>query len=312
MPAAPITSADHTRITGRAAALSVAVAGVLMLLKAWSWFNSSSVAMLSSLADSTLDLVASLFIYFAVRYAASPPDADHRFGHGKAEAFAGLVQAGLVMVSGALIALEAGRRLVQPIEVTHGFSGIGVMLISMALTTALVAAQTQAISRTKSIATRSDRMHYVGDVLANIIVIGGIAGAAFYNMPWVDAVAAIIVAIWLGWGALNVAREAADHLLDRELPDNDRARIKALAESDARILAVHDMRTRTSGPYVHIQFHADLDPTLSLKDAHDIVVSAEERIRSAFPTADIIVHPDPRGAAPPHGHQDFEPRATGA
>jgi cation diffusion facilitator family transporter len=303
---APANTAEHTRVTTRAAAFSVGVAGFLMILKAWSWFDSNSVAMLSSLADSTLDVVASLFTYFAVRYAASPPDADHRFGHGKAEAFAGLIQAGLVAVSGALIALEAGRRFFQPSPVTHGFEGIGVMLVSMALTTILVAAQTTAIAKTKSVATRADRMHYVGDVAANIVVIAGLAAGVFYDMTWADALAGVIVALWLGWGAVKVAREAADHLLDRELPDTDRARIKALAEADQRILAVHDMRTRTSGPYVHIQFHADLDPTLNLRDAHAIVVAAEDRIRAAYPTADIIVHPDPKGAAPPHGHEDFE------
>lgn len=308
MTTAPANTAEHTRVTTRAAAFSVAVAGFLMIVKAWSWFDSNSVAMLSSLADSTLDVVASLFTYFAVRYAASPPDSDHRFGHGKAEAFAGLIQAGLVAVSGALIALEAGRRLFQPLPIAQSsaFTGIGVMVVSMALTTILVAAQTSAIAKTKSVATRADRMHYVGDVMANLVVIGGIALGAFYDMPWADALAGIFVALWLGWGAIQVAREAADHLLDRELPDNDRARIKALAESDERILAVHDMRTRTSGPYVHIQFHADLEPSLNLADAHKIVVAAEERIRAAYPTADIIVHPDPRGAAAPHGHEDFE------
>ncbi len=312
MTTAPANTAEHTRVTTRAAAFSVAVAGFLMIVKAWSWFDSNSVAMLSSLADSTLDVVASLFTYFAVRYASHPPDNEHRFGHGKAEAFAGLIQAGLVAVSGALIALEAGRRLFQPVPIAQSsaFTGIGVMVVSMALTTILVAAQTSAIAKTKSVATRADRMHYVGDVMANLVVIGGIALGAFYDMPWADALAGIFVALWLGWGAIQVAREAADHLLDRELPDNDRARIKALAESDVRIAAVHDLRTRTSGPYVHIQFHADLDPALPLADAHKIVVAAEERIRAAYPTADIIVHPDPKGAAAPHGHEDFERAAS--
>ena len=314
MTAAPADTAEHARLTSRAAAFSVAIAAILMVLKAWSWFDSSSVAMLSSLADSTLDLVASLFTFFAVRYAATPPDREHRYGHGKAEAFAGLIQAGLVAVSGALIALEAGRRFFEPITIPEasGFSSIGVMVISMALTTVLVAAQTSAIARTHSVATRADRMHYVGDVVANLVVIGGIAAGAFFKMPWADALAAIFVAVWLGWGAMKVAQESADHLLDRELPDADRARIQALAESDTRIAAVHDLRTRTSGPYVHIQFHADLDPNLSLEATHEIVVAAEDRIRAAFPTADIIVHPDPKGVAPPHGHEDFEPRAKGA
>ncbi len=306
----PAGTAEHGRLTKGAATLSVAVALVLIGFKAWAWLASSSVAMLSSLADSILDLVASLFTYFAVRYAAAPPDREHRFGHGKAEAFAGLMQSGLVGFSGILIAIEAVRRILQPAPITHGLEGLGVMLVSIVLTAFLVAAQTRAIQRTGSVATRADRLHYAGDLGANAVVMAGLAAGAFLNLPWADAAAALFVAAWLGWGALKVAGESADHLLDREVSDDVRARIRTLAEEDARLLHVHDLRTRTSGPYMHIQFHAELDPDLSLQQAHIIVVAAEDRIRAAFPTADIIIHPDPKDRAEPHGHEHFE-RARG-
>jgi cation diffusion facilitator family transporter len=305
------TSAEYTRLTSRVAALSVAVAALLIALKGWAWLSSSSVAMLASLADSTLDLAASLFTYFAVRYAAAPPDREHRFGHGKAEAFAGLVQAGLVAVSALLIAFEAFGRFLVPEPITHGREGVLVMLASIALTAGLVAAQTQALKRTGSVATRGDRLHYAGDLGANVVVIIGIAVGAYFALPWADAVAALLIAAWLAWGAFKISRESADHLLDRELPDAEREKIRALAEADARIHAVHELRTRASGPYMHIQFHAELEPTLSLEEAHRIVVAAEDRIRAAYPTADIIIHPDPRGKAEPHGHEDFERRAAG-
>ncbi len=310
-PHAAATSAEYSRLTSRAAALSITVAVILIALKAWAWFASSSVAMLASLADSTLDLAASLFTYFAVRYAAAPPDREHRFGHGKAEAFAGLVQAGLVAVSALLIAFEAFGRFLVPEPITAGREAVLVMLASIALTAGLVAAQTHALKRTGSIATRGDRLHYAGDLGANVVVIIGIALGAYFALPWADAVAALMIAAWLGWGAFKISRDSADHLLDRELADPERAKIRELAEADPRIHAVHDLRTRTSGPYVHIQFHADLDPALTLDQAHIIVVAAEERIRAAYPAADIIIHPDPRGKAEPHGHEDFERRATG-
>jgi ferrous-iron efflux pump FieF len=308
--ALPATSEEYARLTSRMAQFSVAVAVVLIALKAWAWLASSSVAMLSSLADSTLDFAASLFTLFAVRYAAAPPDREHRFGHGKAEAFAGLVQAGLVGVTGILIGIEAVRRFIDPQPITHGLESVGVMLVSIAVTAALVAAQTHAVRRTGSVATRADRLHYAGDLAANLVVLVGLGAGAFLNLAWADAAAALVVALWLGWGAVKVAGDSADHLLDRELPDPERTRIRALAEEDARIGHVHDLRTRTSGPYVHIQFHADLDPTLTLEEAHHIVVAAENRIRAAYPTADIIIHPDPRGRAEPHGHEHFE-RARG-
>jgi cation diffusion facilitator family transporter len=264
--------------------------------------------MFASLADSTLDFVASLITYYAVRYAAAPPDNEHRFGHGKAEAFAGLMQSGLVALSGVLIAMEAIPRFFTRSEVTQGVASLAVMVVSIVLTAALISAQTAAIRRTGSVATRADRLHYVGDLVSNLAVMAGIGAAAWFGWIWADAAAALIVAAWLAWGALRVAREAGDHLLDRELPDEARARIRALAESDPELGRVHDLRTRTSGPYVHIQFHVDLVPTLTLEAAHKIIVAAENRIRSEFPTADIIIHPDPRGRAEPHGHEDFERR----
>ena len=306
----PTTSAEHARLTSRAAMLSLAVAAALIAMKGWAWAVSGSVAMLASLADSTLDLAASLITYFAVRYAAAPPDREHRFGHGKAEAFAGLLQSGLVAASGLIIAAEAVPRLFAPADVTHGLESIAVMLASIALTGALVAFQTRALRRTGSIATRADRLHYAGDLAANVVVLAGIGAGAYLGVTWADPVAALLVAGWLAYGSVRVARQAADHLLDREVDDDVRARIRALAEADKRILRVHDLRTRTSGPYLHIQFHAELDPDLSLEAAHNIIVAAEERIRAEFATADIIIHPDPKGRAQPHGHEHFE-RAQG-
>jgi cation diffusion facilitator family transporter len=310
LPGAGGDTAAIARVTRSTALLSIAVACALIALKGWSWLSSGSVAMLSSLADSVLDLAASLFTYFAVRYAATPPDAEHRYGHGKAEAFAGLFQAGLVAISGALIAVEAVRRLFDPQPIAHGEEALGVMVVAMALTGWLIFMQSRALARTGSVATKGDRAHYAADLAANVVVVVGIAMSAFFGLAWADAIAGFFVALWLGHGAWHVAREAADHLMDRELPPQARERIKALAMAGGEFAAVHDLRTRTSGPYIHIQFHADLDPRLTLAEAHPMLVRAEERIRAAFPTADVIIHPDPRGASEPHGHEWFEPRGA--
>lgn len=301
-----VSTEEHTRLTTRAARLSVLVASLLIMLKAWSWWSSASVGMLASLADSTLDLLASVVILLAVRYAAAPPDREHRFGHGKAEAFAGLIQAGIVGLSALFIGVESARRFIHPQPVTHVSESIVVMGVSIGLTIGLVTVQTQAARRTGSVATRADRLHYAGDIAANLAVLVGIGAGSVFNLSWADPAAALGVAAWLAWGATRIWREAADHLLDRELPDDQRARIQVLAEQDKRILRAHGLRTRTSGPYMHIQFHAELDPDISLVAAHEIVVAAEERIRAEFPTADIIIHADPKGRAQRHGHQDFE------
>lgn len=302
-----VSSAAHaSALTLRTAALSVCAALFLIAIKAWSYWDSESVAMLASLADSGLDLAASLFTFFAVRYAAAPPDGEHRFGHGKAEAFAGLMQAGLVGLSCALIAIEAVRHIVAPHPISGGVEGVGVMIVSTIVTVFVIWAQTRALKETGSIATRGDRAHYASDLASNLVVMIGIAAAAFLGLTWVDALAGAAVAAWLGWGAWKIGRDAADHLLDRELPSADRARIRELAMEGGEIRSVHELRTRASGAYLHIQFHAEVDPGLSLVGAHRIIVAAEKRIRAVYPTADVLIHPDPGNMAEPHGHEDFE------
>lgn len=295
------------RITVRLARLSVATALVLILLKTWAWLASGSVAMLSSLADSGLDALASLFTLLAVGYAAQPPDAEHRFGHGKAEAFAALVQAMFVGISATFIAIEAFDRFANPQPIAEGGLAIGVMVVSVVLTIALIWAQTRAIRRTGSLATQGDRAHYAADLAANGAVIVGIGAASLLGLRWADPLVGLGVAAWLAWNAVEVARSGIDQLLDRELSDEARARIRALALSQGGILEIHALRTRASGARVHIQFHADLPPHLSLIEAHQAMVAAEKAILSEFPAADVLIHPDPRGRAEPHGSDGFEP-----
>jgi cation diffusion facilitator family transporter len=296
-----LTRDESAALTRRVTTLSVATALVLTALKAFVWLASDSVSILASLADSALDLVAALGTFFAVRYAAAPPDAEHRYGHGKAEAFASLVQAGLVFASGALIGQEAIRHLLRPTPVSQSGWALGVMAISTVLTASLIAAQTQVLRKANSVAVTGDRAHYIADLASNIVALVAIAAAALLGFSGFDAAGGLAVAGVLLWGAIGVFRQASNELMDHELPDEARARIVSLMTADPRLTDVHQLRTRASGPVVHIQMHADLDPTLSLEVAHEVVVAAERRVLEAFPAADIIIHPDPRGRAEPHG-----------
>src|SRR5579863_1688862 len=292
---------DSAVLTRRITALSVAIALVLTAIKAAVWLASGSVSILASLADSGLDVLAAFGTFAAVRYAAAPPDAEHRFGHGKAEAFASLVQAGLVFASAALIGQEAIRHFIEPSRLEHQDWGIAAMLVSTVLTAGLVFAQTQVLRRTRSVAVEGDRAHYFADVASNLVALAAIAASAAFKYNGFDAIGGLVVAGVLLWGAIGVFRAASNELMDRELPDEARARIIALMTEDPRLTDVHQLRTRASGPVVHMQMHADLDPDLSLETAHAVVVAAERRVLAAFPAADIIIHPDPRGAAEPHG-----------
>jgi cation diffusion facilitator family transporter len=296
-----LTRDESAALTRRVTTLSLATALILTALKAAVWLASGSVSILASLADSGLDLLAALATFAAVRYAAAPPDAEHRYGHGKAEAFASLVQAGLVFASAALIGEAAIVRLMHPQPLAQQGWAIGVMAISTVLTGLLIAAQTRVLARTRSVAVTGDRAHYMADLGSNVVALAAIAASALLGFSGFDAFGGLAVAAVLLWGAVSVFRQASDELMDHELPGEARARIVSLMTEDPRLTGVHQLRTRAAGPTVHMQMHADLDPELSLEAAHQVVVAAEKRVLEAFPSADIIIHADPRGRAEPHG-----------
>ncbi|PWE18405.1 cation transporter [Marinicauda salina] len=300
------------KITSRVTSLSVGVALTLVAAKTVAWALSGSVAMLATLADSALDLAASLTTFFAVRYAASPADAEHRYGHGKAEAFASLLQALLVALSAGLLMREAYHRFVEPHPIEAGGIALSVMGLSILLTVGLVWAQTRALKQTESLAVTGDRAHYAADLAANGVVIVGLVMVTMFGIERADPVAGFAVSVWLFWTAWEVGSKAFENLMDRELPDADRERILQIAGDDPRVLGVHQLRTRASGPFIHIQLHMDLDPHQSLRDAHKTVVAAERRLMAAYPAADILIHPDPKGFAEPHGNVYFSSEASGA
>jgi len=301
MSAAVHTTEQNAALARNVTLLSVLTALTLVLVKFAIWVASGSVALMASMADSGLDLIASSATFVAVRYASAPPDAEHRYGHGKAEAFASLLQAGLVFGSAALIGEEAIRRLFDPKPVVEEAWALAAMALSIVLTAGLILAQTRLLRRANSVAVSADRTHYAADLASNVIALAGIAAATLLGVVSLDAVAALVIGGLLLWGAIAVFRDASDQLLDRELPDASRARIVDLVLADPSVRDVHQVRTRASGPITHIQMHADLDPDLSLEAAHAILVAAEKRILAAFPASDIIIHPDPRGRAEPHG-----------
>ena len=241
-----LTAQQSAALTRRVTLYSVTVAAVLVTIKIAAWLASGSVALLASTADSGLDLLASLTTFFAVRFAVTPPDAEHRFGHGKAEGFASLVQAGLVFASAALIAREAIGDLMAPKPIQDGGWAMAVMGVSIVLTAGLIAAQGRVLKQTSSVAVSGDRAHYASDFASNLIALAGIAATAWLGIGRLDAVAALAIAALLLWGAVGVFREASGQLMDHELPDEVRARIVDLMTEDRRLTDVHQLRTRAS------------------------------------------------------------------
>lgn len=289
---------DHATLMRRAAIASLSVALFLIVLKFAAYLATDSVAMLASLADSGLDFFASIINLVAVRSSLTPPDREHRFGHGKAEPLAGLAQGAFIAGSATFLIIEAASRLAQPHVVGHEAVGLAVMGISIFATVVLIAYQHMVVSRTDSLAISADRMHYTSDLLTNVGVVVSLLLVTQLGWTLADPVMGILIAVFLAWSAWSVFRQSYDQLMDRELPDEDRARIKSLVMGHAEVRNLHDLRTRASGLNTFIQFHIELDPAISLMRAHEISDSVEAEICAAFPHAEILIHQDPAGMEP--------------
>ncbi len=286
---------SHNDLTRKAAIASVAVALFLLGLKAYAHWATSSVAMLGSLADTALDLVASIMTLFSVRYAAMPADADHRFGHGKAEALAALFQVVLITLSAAFIGWRALERFSGDSATAQAEYGIGVSVIAILATLGLLAYQRRVISRTSSIAIEADHVHYQSDLLLNIAVIAALVLDQYLGITGADPVFGVAIALWLAWGAWKAATRAIDQLMDKEWPDEKRHAFVEVAARFAELKSLHDLRTRTSGNRNFVQFHVDMDPDMTVQQAHDVIDKVEIELEKAFPGTEILVHIDPLG-----------------
>lgn len=282
-------------LTRRAAYASVAAAVVLVVAKIYAVVVTGSVAMLGSLADTGLDLLAALVTLVGVRVAAEPADAQHRFGHGKAEAISALFQTMLIMVSAVGIAWRAGDRLMHPAVPSEPELGIAVSVFAILVTFALVTYQRSIVRRTNSIAIQADRMHYQSDFFLNISVIAALVIDAMLGIHGADAVLGLLIAAWLAWGSYGTARRSIDMLMDREWDDERRTMLKAAVVGLERVDGIHELKTRRSGHTDFIQFHIWVDPEMTVAEAHDVVDDVEARVNEAFPGAEVLIHVDPRG-----------------
>jgi ferrous-iron efflux pump FieF len=287
--------ARAARLMRRASYASVSVASILFLVKGVAWVATDSVAMLSSLIDSFLDGMASVVNLLAIRHALTPADAEHRFGHGKAEPLAGLGQAMFIGGSAVFLFFEAGRRLVHPQPIDRTDLGIGVMVLSIVLTLALVLYQRHVVRVSGSVAVAADSIHYKADLVVNVGIIGSFAVFASTGWILVDPVVAIAVAAYIAWSAWDIFTTSYHMLMDRELPDADRERIRTIVAAHPEVRHMHDLRTRSSGMHTFIQMHLELDRNMTLWRAHRIADEVELQVRAAFPEAEVIIHQDPEG-----------------
>ena len=292
--ALPVTD-NRAKLARSAAMASITVAVILVALKSWASWKTGSTAMLGSLADSALDLIASIATLTGVWIASMPADEDHRFGHGKAEALAAIFQVMLIALSAFGIAVRAISQLVEGGQTSAAGEGIAVSVIAIALTFALLGWQRYVMNRTRSLAIQTDHLHYKSDLLLNLAVIAALVLDQFAGFGMADPLFGLAIAAWLGWGAFTAAREAVDDLMDREWPEEKRLAFVEAAAGHPELSNLHDLRTRTSGNRDFVQFHVDMPPTMTVEQAHDIIERVEDDLCRRFPHMELLIHIDPEG-----------------
>jgi ferrous-iron efflux pump FieF len=287
------------RLVWIAGVSSVALALALIALKAWAWLATDSVAMLGSLVDSALDLVSSGITLVAIHWALTPPDAEHRFGHGKSEGIAGLLQSVIILGSGSFIAVRALQRIVEPSAVLEPGLGSAVIAVSLALTGALVLLQRYVLSHADSLAVAADMMHYKMDLLSNLGVVAALVLSAQFGLHILDPIFGLLIAAYIVYSVRDILVRTFHVLMDHELPTADRQRIEAIAFAHPQVRGVHDIRTRSSGSAQFVQLHIELPPDMPLTEVSLVSEEIERQIRTGFPQAEVLIHADPAGPGEP-------------
>jgi ferrous-iron efflux pump FieF len=288
-------AAEHSALSTRAALASVSVALVLLVAKAWAAYQTDSTAMLGSLADTALDVIASLTTLVGVRIAAIPADSDHRFGHGKAEALVALAQVVLITISAIGIAVRAVDRLINGAKTQSMGDGIAVSALAIALTFVLLWYQRRVIARTGSVAIKTDNVHYKSDLMLNGSVIVALVLEQALHLTGADALFGICIALWLVWGAFRASQEAVAQLMDEEWPEEERQEFLDAAAQYDELRGLHDLRTRKSGTLRFVQFHVWVPADWTVQEAHDRLDAVEEELQQKFPGTEILIHVDPEG-----------------
>jgi ferrous-iron efflux pump FieF len=296
MLAGSLEGTSDKKLRQAASSASLTVAFVLVAVKFWAWVATDSMSLLTSAADAIVDLIASLVTFGGVRFAGRPADSDHRYGHGKAEAVAALVQGFMLAAAGIWLGAGSVRHLINPEPLSQLSLGLWVIAGSTFAASALVLMQTYVVKRTGSTAIAADRAHYVTDVAVNLAVLVALSLQRFMGWNRADAIGALGISCYMIWNARGIAMHSLIQLLDRELDEADRDRIRTAILDCQGVRGVHDLRTRHGGDRVFVEFHLEVDGRISVDEGHEIGDLTERVVATLFrPAADVTAHLEPAG-----------------
>lgn len=285
---------SRVHITTRAAALSIASNSTLILLKLAIGLAIGSVSVVAEAIHSAVDLAAAVIAFVSVRFAARPADADHHFGHGKAENISGTVEGLLIFLGAGLVTADAAQSLWQGPRLAQPDLGIAVMALSVVVNIFVSRYLYRVAKQADSLALEADAAHLHTDVWTSLGVLGGLVLVRLTGLAMIDPLLAFGVAVLIAKAAYSITRRSFVGLLDLKLPTEEQLIIEQiLREHRGRFLDYHRLRSRKSGPQRHIDLHLVFKPNTSVAQAHRLCDELEGHIQAALPQSSVTIHVEP-------------------
>lgn len=263
----------------------------LIVLKLAAGIFSGSVSIISEAIHSLMDLIASIVAFISVRISDTPADEKHPYGHGKFENISGVIEALLIFIAAFWIIYEAVKKLIAPQEVQQLEIGFAVMIVA-AVVNIIVSRKLYSVSKeTGSVALEADALHLKTDVYTSVGVAAGLALMYVTGFHLIDPIIAIFVALLILKESFDLFSRAYAPLLDRALPASEVEQITAIIREHCKSnMTFHNLRSRKAGNYNYIDFHLNLDPNLTVGEAHAICDQIEEDIKSRFGHTEVTIH----------------------
>lgn len=289
-----------TVLKKRTARLSVLSNTLLIILKLAVGLVTNSVSILSEAIHSSLDLVAAVIAFFAVKVSGNPADERHPFGHGKVENVSGVIEAVLIFAAAAWIITEAVKKLIHPDE--PGVLGLGmlVMVISAVVNTFVSRRLYRVARETDSVALEADALHLKTDVITSAGVALGLGLIWLTRWHILDPVIALLVALLIIYESWMLLRKAFSPLLDTALSAKELEKLEGILGEMK--LKYHGLRTRAAGQQRFVEFHLDVPAYETIETIHRQCDIIEQRLESEFRDISVIIHPEPEHEGP-DGHK---------
>ncbi|TYB90305.1 cation transporter [Oceaniovalibus sp. ACAM 378] len=273
---------------------SIFIGFIVLGLKSLAYWMTGSVALLSDALESTVNVATAFAALIAIRIAAKPADANHPYGHHKAEFFSAVLEGVMIIVAALLILREAYSGFLDPVVVNAPTEGLlvnlGATLINGFWAWILVSRG----RRQKSPALVADGKHLFTDVVSSVGVAAGILLAIVTGWWILDPALAALVAVHILWSGSKIIKDSLSGLMDEAVPDTTLNSIRAIIASEADgAMEAHDLRTRHAGPAIFIDFHLVMPSETTVFEAHEICDRIENALENAVQGARITIHVEP-------------------